>query len=177
MNPCVTMNQPFPAREFGAPWGRAVTIVSVLATSLLLGVPLMGLFVVSPAQPLARWPMTILPLLILTGTALFAVRGFRLEDRCLVVRRLGWNTRIPLDGLQSVTLDPDAMKDSLRLAGNGGLFACTGLFRNKRLGLYGAFVTDLNRCVVLRLPKRPIVISPDRPEEFVRTVKTAAGLP
>jgi hypothetical protein len=94
----------------------------------------------------------------------------------LVVRRLGWSTRIPLEGLQSVVVDPDALKGSLRLAGNGGLYACTGLFRNKRLGLYRAFVTDLNRCDVLRLPKRPIVVSPDRPEEFVGAVKAAAGL-
>jgi hypothetical protein len=68
------------------------------------------------------------------------------------------------------------MKRSLRVAGNGGVFAWVGWFRNKRLGTYRAFVTDARRCVVLRLPKRPVVVSPDRPEEFVRAVESAVGL-
>jgi hypothetical protein len=170
------MNESASTRLFMAPWGRPVTVVSVLVTGLLLWVPLMGVVAVPPEQPLARWPMVILPLLILAGTALFAVRGFALENTSLVVRRLLWSTRIPLEGLETVTIDPEAMKGSLRLAGNGGLFALTGLFRNKRLGLYRAFVTDLNRCVVLRLPKRSIVVSPDEPEEFAMAVRAATGL-
>ena len=59
------------------------------------------------------------------------------------------------------------------LAGYGGLFAFTGWFRNKKLGAYRAFVTDLNRCIVIRLPKRTVVVSPNSPERFIEALKPA----
>ena len=150
--------------------------MSVLVTALLLALPVIVTLAVPRAPLGGRWLIAVLPWTILGATALFAVRGFFLDRNCLVVQRLGWNTRIPLQGLQSVTVDPDAMKGSLRLAGNGGLFAFTGLFRNQKLGLYRAYVTDPRRCVVLRLPKRPIVVSPDNPNEFVAAAKAEAGI-
>ncbi len=46
------------------------------------------------------------------------------------------------------------MRGSLRLFGNGGMFSITGLYRNRALGNYRAFVTDLKKTVVLRFMKR-----------------------
>jgi hypothetical protein len=161
------MAPPSPVTCFRAPWGRVVQVVSVLATGLLVAVPAIAWLSIPPGHALARVPAVVLPLAILAGTSLFCVRGYQVEGRCLIIRRLVWSTCIRLDGLESATVDPAAMDGSLRLAGNGGLFACTGLFRSRRLGTYRAFVTDLHRCVVLRCSaRRPIVVSPDRPEEF-----------
>ena len=39
----------------------------------------------------------------------------------IVVKRLGWTTRLPLDDLRSVAGDNEVMSSSLRLFGNGGL--------------------------------------------------------
>jgi hypothetical protein len=75
---------------------------------------------------------------------------------------------LPLAGLKSAEVMPRAMSGSLRICGNGGAFSFTGWFRNKPLGYYRAFVTDLNRTVVLRFEKRTVVVSPAEPEEFVR---------
>jgi hypothetical protein len=78
---------------------------------------------------------------------------------------------VPLAGLQKVEQEPQAMHRSLRLLGNGGAFSISGWFWNKRLGTYRAFVTDLNRCVVLRFHDRRVVLSPDRPEAFVAALR------
>jgi hypothetical protein len=51
------------------------------------------------------------------------------------------------------------------------VFSFTGLFRNRTLGMYRAFVTDPRRAVVLRLPRRTVVVSPADPEAFVREVQ------
>jgi hypothetical protein len=48
------------------------------------------------------------------------------------------------------------------------MFSFSGLYWNRNLGHYRAFVTDLNHTVVLRFVTRTLVVSPDRPEEFVR---------
>jgi hypothetical protein len=50
----------------------------------------------------------------------------------------------------------------------GGLFSITGVYQNKRLGRYRAFVTNPQCCVVLVLPGRVIAVSPENPLAFVQ---------
>jgi hypothetical protein len=90
--------------------------------------------------------------------------------RELRIERLGWSTRWPLAMFSGGLVDPEAMKGSLRLCGNGGLFAFCGWFRNKKLGVYRAFATDLRRSVVLRFGARTVVVTPDDPQQFLAEV-------
>lgn len=148
---------------FKAPWGKTLRWVSVLATAVLLGVGVT--LVVKPAPEVVRW-LAALPVLILPGCALFIIRSYSIEPNELAIRRLFWTTRLSLSGLQSATIKPNAMRWSLRLCGNGGLFSITGWYRNRALGNYRAFVTDLTKTVVLRFPKKTFVVSPENPEAF-----------
>jgi hypothetical protein len=59
------------------------------------------------------------------------------------------------------------MRGSIRTFGNGGAFSFSGVYYNKRLGSYRAFVTDPRRAVVLRYATRKVVLSPAVPEDFV----------
>ena len=102
------------------------------------------------------------------------VRGYTITRDELLIRRLFWTTRLPLAGLKSAEIVPQAMSRSLRTCGNGGGFSFTGWYWSKTLGSYRAFVTDLNRTVVLRFEKRTVVVSPAEPEDFVRQL---AGQP
>jgi hypothetical protein len=111
---------------------------------------------------------------LLPVAALFIVRSYAIEPNVLAIRRLLWTTRLPLAGLQSAEVSPNVMRGSLRLFGNGGMFSITGLFRNRALGNYRAFVTDLTRTVVLRFPKRTVVVSPENPERFVADISEFA---
>ena len=74
-------------------------------------------------------------------------------------------------GVISVEADPNAMRGSLRTCGNGGLFCFAGAYWNKRLGSYRAFATDPSRSVVLRFSDRVVVMTPERPAEFVAAVE------
>ena len=98
------------------------------------------------------------------------VRGYSIANNTLLVHRPFWKTHVPLRELRSVKFDPTATHRSIRTFGNGGFFSFTGYFRNKELGSYRAFMTDRRRTVVLRFPSSVIVISPDRPENFVNTI-------
>ena len=113
-----------------------------------------------------RW-VTLLPLLILSGTALFTIRGYTITSDAILVHRLLWSTPLPRVGLESARVEPDAMQGSIRTFGNGGAFSFSGFYYNKRLGSYRAFVTDPRRAVVLRYATRRVVLSPGMPEEFV----------
>lgn len=157
--------------RFRAPWGGALTAVSVLSTLLLVGASVLCLSVLPSELEFTRLAAAVLPLLVVLCCLPFMVRGYALTDRELVIQRLGWTTRWPLAGLTAAEVDPDALKKSIRLWGNGGLFSFCGWFRNRKLGLYRLFATDPKRCVVLKWGARTVVVTPDQPAEFVSEIR------
>ena len=160
-------------KVFKATWSRALVIVSTLATTILLAVFFLPQFLHFPENGVHRL-LVFLPVLILPSAALFIIRDYAIKPNVLAIRRLLWTTRLPLSGLQSAKAEPDAMRWSLRLWGNGGLFSITGWYRNRALGTYRAFVTDAKNCVVLRFPAKTIVVSPADPEQFVSEISQFA---
>jgi len=160
------------AAQFGAPWGRSVKFVTVLVVVVLavvMSIPLLP----ASGPPEVTWVKWMAAGVTWAGMAilsLFSVRGFSVQGRELLIQRPLWQTRFPLDQLRRAYADPTAMKGSLRTAGNGGFFAFTGWFRNKKLGTYRAFVTDPARCVVLEFQDYKIVVSPGDPDGFVKAL-------
>jgi hypothetical protein len=161
--------------RFGAPWGRLLRISSIAVTVLMVSVAAIGQKAL-PRHLLVSRSLTFgLPLLVLVGAAPFVVLGYRLEGHKLIVQRGGWNTEIPLRGLISAQADPEAMRSSIRLFGNGGLYVIAGWFWNKKLGRFRAYANDPNRAVVLRLIDRTIVVTPDEPDRFVAALHALTG--
>jgi len=160
--------------SFAAPWSTSLKLLSLGTTLLLLVIAVL----VPPTLPttdlhgMARVLIVAVCVVPLVACALFTVRGYRLEARQLLIERLLWSTAVPLDSLSRAWPSPHAMDASIRLFGNGGLYAFTGLFSNKRLGRYRAFVTDPGRSVVLQFPGRTIVISPGSPGDFIRQLRS-----
>ncbi len=155
-----------------AAWPASLKVVSTGATVILLG----ATYALSRAVPRGtRVPFAetfgtlfvAVPAVILLVALLFVVRGYQLDRSGLYVERLLWRTRVGLDGLTRAWHDPSAMRRSLRLFGNGGLFAVTGVFQNKSLGRYRAFVTNPKLAVVLRFGKRTVVVSPAYPHALL----------
>jgi Bacterial PH domain len=158
--------------EFRAPWSKTVRRATVLSLVVLALPVLAAIF--APAQP--PLPVAILliavPPLIVAEAFAARVRGYTLTEDAITVRRGFWNTRLPLAGLRSVTGDVEAMRGSMRVFGNGGLFSITGRFWNRKLGWYRAFATDPGRAVVLRYADRTIVITPHDPQQFIMRAGT-----
>ncbi|HKU13064.1 MAG TPA: PH domain-containing protein [Steroidobacteraceae bacterium] len=159
--------------EFGAPWSAGVRTASMLSTAILA----LGMLAAILAPPLRLTsPLGLLliglPLLILVIALIYRVRGYTLTEDAISVQRGVGEIRLPLTGLRSVTGDVDAMRGSLRVFGNGGFFAITGRYWNRKLGWYRAFATDPSRAVVLRYASRTIVITPHDPQHFIMRART-----
>jgi len=159
-----------------APWPLGLKVISALSTAILLG----ATYILARAFPRGtRVPfaeafgtgITVLPLAIALISLLFIVSGYELGSEQLLVRRLFWSTRISLSGISRAAHDPAAMKRSLRLFGNGGLFAITGIFQNRTLGRYRAFATDPRNAVVLFLPRRIVIVTPADPAGFLEALR------
>lgn len=164
--------------HFKAPWGRTLLITSIFTTFITLGSA--ALLVIG--RPLPRfislpvvdslWLVITAVLLIPLGALPFIIRGYTLTKDGILIRRLCWNTVLPYAEMRSVEVEPLALSHSFRTCGNGGLYSFTGFYWSRQLGHFRAYVTDLNRTVVVRMQSRTAVLSPDDPEAFARTVST-----
>ena len=163
--------------EFSAPWSRSLRLVTTSSAVLLLGLALAGLSL-GPRQSLIwRMAMVGAPLVVLVGALLFMVRGYVLTESRIEVRRLGWSTVLPLAGLAAVNGEPQGLRGSLRLFGNGGLFAISGWFWNRRIGRFRAYATDPERAVLLRYRDgKKVVVTPHDVQHFIVRVRNLAGL-
>lgn len=155
-------------KTYKAPWGRALIVVSTLLVVLSVANVVLFQFLL-PEEPrglvlVAQWT---LPLIVLACLP-FMIRGYEITEDAILIRRPFWTTRLDRAGLKSAEVIPKAMSKSLRTCGNGGGFSITGCYWSKPLGFYRAFVTDLNRTVVLRFESRTVVVSPGEPEDFVK---------
>jgi Bacterial PH domain len=111
--------------------------------------------------------LVVLVLLILLGTAVLGIRGYRLTEEEFQIRHFGWSQRWRLRDLRDVSVQPGVLAGSIRTFGIGGFFGYFGRFRGRLLGSYKAYVTDGSRAVVLRFFDDTIVISPEDPASFV----------
>jgi hypothetical protein len=159
--------------RFSAPWGRGLKWTSALSTLMCIALAAYALLRLPPAflQTTLLWTLTPL-LLVPLGALLFVVKGYTVHPSELIIHRLFWDTCFPLAGLRSADAVPNAMRGSMRLWGNGGLFCFTGRYWSRSLGHYRAFVNDWQQCVVLRLADKTIVLSTDDPEGLIRCLPT-----
>lgn len=153
---------------YHAPWGKTLKIVSallvVLAIASLAGAPYLPDRISGTTLYLGRW---LVPVVVM-GCLPFMVLGYEITDDAILVKRPLWRTRLNRSGLTTADVVPRAMSKCLRTCGNGGIFSFTGWYWSKSLGSFTAYVTDNDRTVVLRFGKKTVVVSPERPEEFVK---------
>lgn len=163
--------------EFSAPWSRSVRAASVVAVAVLLLILIAGLTTGPRELPIWRFAMVGVPLVVLLGTLPFMVRGYSLTENHIEVHRLGWSSVLPLAGLATVTGEPEGMRGSVRLFGNGGLFGISGWFWNRRIGRFRAYATDPSRMVLLRYRDgRQVAVTPHDVQHFIVRVRTLAKL-
>lgn len=155
-----------------APWPTSLKVTSLFAAVLITGVAYGAWRGIPPTgfAHLVGTVVTCVPLVILAGGALFVVTGYEIEGTRLHVRRLLWATKIELQGLSRIWQDPDAIKHSLRVCGNAGLFAFTGLYESRKLGRYRMYATDPKLAVILFLPKRIVIVTPAHPQAFIQSI-------
>ncbi|WAC18274.1 PH domain-containing protein [Luteolibacter sp. SL250] len=152
--------------SFKANWGRPLILISTVATLICLGVAIHS-WQRGHHGLLRFW----LPLLLPFTALPFMVCGYRIEPGKVMVRRLFWETGIPLAGLTSAEREPEIMKGCLRLCGNGGIFSFTGWYWSRTCGMFRLFATNTQDMVALKIGRKTIVISPDRPSEFIATLE------
>lgn len=164
------------ATRFGVRYG-AVVIWMTLVVSVLLCVVIGKAVIDSHYSELKRGLMIGLPLLVLILGWLHTVRGYEIDaDGIYVLRPIGRHciARRP----DSIAADPTALRWALRTFGNGGFFSFSGRFRLRDYGKARVWVSDVNRCLVIRSEQGIGVVSPADGAAFIQRAQallTTAG--
>jgi len=165
--------------HFKAPWGRTLFIASAFTTLVMLGTVCLLIlnrqlpwFVSLPLPTDSLGIVIAAVLLIPLGALPFIIRGYVLTKDGILIKRLWWNTVLPFAEMRSIEVEPLALSHSFRTCGNGGLYSFTGFYWSSQLGHFRAYVTDLNRTVIVHMRNRTAVLSPDDPAAFARSVSS-----
>jgi hypothetical protein len=146
--------------HYSAPWSTKLKVTTAVLAAVLI----------VAAYAAKSWGSLVV-LAILFGAAVFAIRGYSIQQGKLLIHRLGWATSYDLATLTSAEVSPGATVGSLRAMGIGGLFGFVGHFHNAVLGSYKAYATNELNTVVLEIAGEKIVVTPDDPQEFVDAVQ------
>ena len=105
---------------------------------------------------------------------LYAPIAYELTGDELTVR-LRWGRKVfpAVTGCATLSARPPM---GLRLWGNGGLFAATGIFWNKEYGIFRTYVTSARYqdYVLVETRTQKVLISPENPAEFVNAWASSA---
>jgi hypothetical protein len=158
---------------FAAPWGARLRTLTPLGSALLIGESLLmlGLSRVVPYFGPLFLGMSAAMLCAVSWCGLSVIRGYRVEAGRLVVERTLFSSEYPLAGLRSVAHDPSALRFTPLGFGNGGLFVISDRRFVAPYGWCRSLATDPANAVVLCWDDRRLIVTPDRPAEFVARIE------
>lgn len=146
-----------------APTGTSIKIITSFILLLALAMLIASIFKSSLILP------AIFLSLIVLLCYLYAPVAYEINDNQLVVvYRFKHKNFGPIVSCTSLANEKPSF--SIRLWGNGGLFAGTGIFWNKKYGIFRAYVTTGNKAdlVLVETIQTKVIISPERAEQFMK---------
>jgi hypothetical protein len=156
--------------QYKAPWGSHVKIMTIGGSIICIGAPVwFAITGGAPNDPVLCCMMRA-PLFLWLACLLLTVRGYTITEDSILIHRLVWNTRLPLELISEIDFDPRTYYRALRCFGTGGLFGISGLYYTPRRGTFRAFLTDTKSTVLLKFSSRTILVSPPDPRRFVNAL-------
>lgn len=90
----------------------------------------------------------------------------------IILHRLFGAINIPIKDIIAIKAIPNSETAfSIRIFGSGGLFGYLGKFKNKILGNYTMYATNVNELILIRTDRKTYVFSCKNRDEFIESVK------
>ena len=108
---------------------------------------------------------------IIGGLGYMPIRLTIGNDKIILHRLLG-DINIPIKDIIAIKAIPNSETAfSIRIFGSGGLFGYLGKFKNKKLGNYTMYATDINELILIRTARKTYVFSCRNRDKFIESVK------
>ena len=154
--------------SFSASFDRTAKIISGVVCLILVAVviALHNLFA------------SCLAMLVLALSLAYSPRGYIVEGRRILIRRLAGTLSMSLDDIREARpASREDLRGCIRLWGSGGLFGYYGIFSTDQLGKTTWYVTTRNKMVVVKTAAKTVLLSPDDTTGFLAAVQAAAPAP
>lgn len=147
-------------------FNKTTTILVVL---FLLVIVIIAFFLIPKGEPNIIDSIAFLPVISFFVVYLFRPNNYSISNDKLLIHRMIGNIEINRANIQSVQeIDESQVKNSIRTFGVGGFFGSFGKFWNSKLGNMTWYVTRRNNFVLVETKdQKKIILTPDKPEEFV----------
>ncbi len=155
-------------------WSVSVWVITILVLIILI---VAEFYIAS-----LNWPTMMLWLKYLLTIVFFAtiIIGvyympilLKANNEKITVTRLFYPLEIPTNEIVELKQIPKSYIDSsIKTCGSDGLFGYLGRFKNKRLGNYSMYATELNNLILVHTRGKKYVFSCSRPQEFVEFINS-----
>ena len=144
-------------------------ISTVIVLVFLLIILVVAFFLIPKDEANIMDSIVLLPIIISIIVYLLRPNNYSVSDDKLLIHRMINTIEIDRNNIQSVReIDESQVKNSLRTFGVGGFFGNFGKFWNGKLGKMTWYVTRKNNFVLVETKdQKKIILTPDKPEEFV----------
>ena len=151
-----------------SPWTKGLTIVSIVATILIVAVIVQICYFAYTRADLSHfWILAALLAVAFLWGVVVAPKGVSVDEGGNVtIHLLACKIRIAKENIVKVTPFPSD-RGTIRLIGSSGMFGYMGLFKNAEIGTFSSYATDFEKSfVIYRKSKRPIVVTVADPMIF-----------
>ena len=158
--------------QFGASWERRLSVISALATLILVLVVLQTI-ALSPKfdSNTISWRIGLV-IFIGVSSALFFIRGYSITADSIQIHHLGWITSLKIKDLKSAEPAPLEVMSGIGLCGIWGIYSFTGIARSSAYGMHRRYLTNRSNAVALKFGGKTVLISPDDPKKFIKSLQS-----
>lgn len=159
--------------SFPCSWSMGVTtITTIIVIVLAVSTYFVGTDDFPSSMLWLKYALIIVFLASIIGGLGYMPIRLTIKNDKITLHRLFGPINIHTNDIIELKTVPDSETAfSIRIFGSGGLFGYLGKFKNKKLGSYTMYATNLNELILIRTNKRTYVFSCKNREEFIESVK------
>ncbi|WP_288910121.1 PH domain-containing protein [uncultured Bacteroides sp.] len=146
-------------------WSIGVTFLTAITVIILV---ISVYFVWTNELIWLKYTLIIICLATIIGVLLLMPLRLTIESNKIALHRLIGSIHIPFKDIIELKAIPNSETAySIRLLGSGGLCGYLGKFRNKKLGHYTMYATNLNELILIRTNRKAYVFSCKNRDKFI----------
>ena len=159
--------------SFTCPWSLGVTVITTIIIIILVASTYFIWTDDFPASMLwLKYTLIVVFIATIIGGLGYMPIRLTIENDKITLHRLFGTIHIPIkDIIEIKAITSSETAFSIRIFGSGGLFGYLGKFKNKKLGYYTMYATDINELILIRTDRKTYVFSCKDRNKFIESVK------
>ena len=158
--------------SFTCPWSLGVTVITTIIIIILVASTYFIWTDDFPASMLwLKYTLIVVFIATIIGGLGYMPIRLTIENDKITLHRLFGTIHIPIkDIIEIKAITSSETAFSIRIFGSGGLFGYLGKFKNKKLGYYTMYATDINELILIRTDRKTYVFSCKNRAEFIESL-------